>query len=82
MSSPRTPSTKLRAHQHLQISHNLRKASGRVAPPLKSKLMQMANTHLARTRLEAKAQTERLSAKARVAALLAGVTPTAGLPVK
>ena len=34
---------KLSAHQQLQISHNLRRASGRAAPPLKDKLVQMAN---------------------------------------
>ena len=44
---------KLSAQQHLQISHNLRRASGRAALPLKSKLVQMANTHLAIARLKA-----------------------------
>jgi hypothetical protein len=42
---------KFSAHQHLQISHNLRRASGRAVPPLKTKLLQMANTHLALARL-------------------------------
>ena len=44
---------KLSAHQHLQISHDLRRASGRATPPLKGKLVQMANTHLAIARLKA-----------------------------
>ena len=43
---------KISAHQHLQISHNLRRESGRAAPPLKGKLVQMANTHLAIARFK------------------------------
>jgi hypothetical protein len=53
----------LSAAQHLQISHHLRRASGRATPPRKSKLVQMANTHLAIARLRAaKQQAEKPSA--------------------
>jgi hypothetical protein len=53
----------LSAAQHLQISHNLRRASGSAAPPLKGKLVQIANMHLAIARLKAATQqAESLSA--------------------
>src|SRR4051794_6772354 len=60
MSSAMTAVTKPSAHQHLQISHNPRRASRKTAPALKTKLIQMANAHLAIARV--KAQAERLSA--------------------
>jgi len=54
---------KLSSHQHLQISHNLRRASGRAAPPVKTTLVQMANTYLAISRFKAATQqAEKLSA--------------------